>query len=420
MNLYINKGIGGGKSMSTILSDELKRELLALKREDLTTSFVTKNFGYSTRRSKESKGFEVIPPKFITKTKVHLKAGESTNKKAIDTNVGIILFNKLMIEDRVSHLIPNGFFNQVIDKNAFGEIMSHISAALSKGIIQIEPTVVDFLKDYEFYGLKFVAIFSPSYTQGIMKPNEKVMAEKDRLLKDAKLDTVQDMSQLEDKLVQSARDIIGDDPGMTLFDSGSRGSFNNDYKTMSVIVGPVENPVTNKFDFIKSNYIDGLQKEDLVAAGNIVVTSEYPKAVGTQVGGYLTKQFYAVYQSIVVDAPGTDCGTDKTINIMLTPENINLFQYQFIRKNDGKLVLLNEDNLNQYVNKMTKFRSPMFCTTDKICSMCAGERFSNMDIENIGLTSGKISNNLMNKRMKKRHNMKVKLDDVDINTLLIK
>ncbi len=81
---------------------------------------------------------------------------------------------------------------------------------------------------------------------------------------------------------------------------------------------------------------------------------------------------------------------------------------------------MTEDNINNYINKTVNLRSPMYCTTDKICSKCAGERFGNMDIENIGLTTGKISNNLMNKRMKKRHNMKVKLDNVNIDTLLIK
>lgn len=401
-----------------MLNEDLKKELLSLKKEDLTVSFITKNFGYTTK--KDSGEFNITPPKFDTKLNVNLAAGEYTNFEAITTTVGIILFNKLLIAGKIDNIIPNGFYNKIITKKQFGEIMSYISSALNKKIIEINPTVIDFLKAYEFYGLKLVTIFSPSYTMGIMKPNKEVMAERERLIKETKLETVQDMSHLEDKLVSKAREILKNDPGMTLFDSGSRGSFDNDYKTMSVTVGPVENVVTGKFDFVESNYIDGLQKKDLVAAGNIVVTSEYPKAVGTQVGGYLTKQFYAVYQSIVVDEPGTDCGTTKCIKVFITSENSHLFLYQFIRTENGKLVLLTEDNINNYVNKTVNLRSPMYCTTDKVCSKCAGERFSNMGIENIGLTTGKISNNLMNKRMKKRHNMKVKLDNVNVDTLLIK
>ncbi len=267
---------------SGMISEELKKELLLLKIEDLTISFITKNFGYTTK--KEDGKFIITPPKFDTKLNVNLAAGEYINKEAVSTTVGIILFNKLLIENKISNIIPNGFYNEVMTKKQFGEIMSYVSSALNKKLIKINPTVIDFLKAYEFYGLKLVSIFSPSYTMGIMKPNKEVMAEREKLIRESKLETVQDMSHLEDKLVSKAREILKNDPGMTLFDSGSRGSFDNDYKTMSVAVGPVENVVTGKFDFVKSNYIDGLQKEDLVAAGNIVVTSEYPKAVGTQFG----------------------------------------------------------------------------------------------------------------------------------------
>lgn len=403
-----------------MLSNELKNELLKIKKSELSYSFIVKNFGYTTKMNRESKQFDVTPPKFVQNEKVFLKAGEYTNTKDENTNVGIILFNKLLLEGRFEKIIPGGFFNEVINKKQFNKLMTYISTALNKKEIELYPTVVDFLRDYEFYGLKASTIFSPSYTMNITKPNAEIMAEKEELIKNSKLETVQDMSQLEDKLVASARKLLKDDPGMTLFDSGSRGSFENDYKTMAIAVGPVENPVTNKFDFVKSNYMDGLQKEDLVAAGNIVVTSEYPKAVGTQVGGYLTKQFYAVYQSIVVDEPGTDCGTNECLDVYVDDFNADLITYQNIKSPTGKLITLTEDNIVSYMGKTVKLRSPMFCTTDKICSVCAGKRFGNMDIVNAGLISGKISNNLMNKRMKKRHNMKVALDDVDINNLLIK
>lgn len=400
-----------------IVSNEIKQELLKLKKEDLTISFITKNFGYTTKRNGNE--FVTIPPRYKQNMKMHLKAGEFINKKDIETTVGIFLFNKLMIENRLEDIIPDGYVNKVVTKKVFDKILGAMSNAVMSGKIKIIPTVSEFLRDYEFYGLKLVSVFSPSYSMNLLAPNPEVMKEKEKLLKETELRNVQDMAQLEDKLVDKAAQLTANDPAKTLFDSGSRGSFGNDYKNMSITVGPVENPVTNKFDFVKSNYLDGLQKEDLVAAGNVVVTSEYPKAVGTQVGGYLTKQFYAVYQSIVIDDEGTDCGTNQCLEIFLTPEIAKLFLYQNIRLPSGKLVVLTNDNVNEYLNTTVKFRSPMFCLNDKICSKCAGDRYSNMGIKNIGLTAGKVSNNLMNKRMKKRHQMKVTLDNVDVDKLLI-
>lgn len=403
---------------SILLSDSLKKELISIPPKELTISFIVKNFGYTTSMGTDKK-FQIREPKFKQNMKVNLGAGEYINKKAVSTNVGIILFNKLMIEGNLEEIVPNGFFNEVITKKKYQILMTYISEALNKGVIKIDPTLVRFLSAAELYGLKLSSIFSPSYTMNLVKPLEEISKEKEKLLKENPPETIQDMSKLEDSLVAKAREILKDDPGMTLFDSGSRGSFDNDYKNMSLMVGPVFNPVTNKFDLITSNYTDGLQKKDLVAAGNVVVTSEYPKAVGTEVGGYLTKQFYAVYQSIVVDDPNTECGTKETVEVFLDEDNIDLFLYQNMVIN-GKVTILNHDNQGQYVNKKVKFRSPMYCISDKICSVCAGKRPEMMDISNLGLVAGKISNNLMNKRMKQRHNMKVTLDDVDLNTLLIK
>jgi hypothetical protein len=206
---------------------------------------------------------------------------------------------------------------------------------------------------------------------------------------------------------------------MDIFNCGAKANFDNDYKTMTLAIGTTENPATGKPDFIESSFIEGIKKNELVAAGNIIVSSEFPKAVGTQIGGYLTKQFYAVFQSIVLDEVGTDCGTTEGIEILLTSDNMHLYIFQNIILPNGKLITLTPENSKDYLNKKIKLRSPMFCLTDKICNACIGERFNILGIKNIGLTSGKISNNLLNKSMKKRHQSKIKMIDVDPDKLLI-
>lgn len=400
-----------------IATREMKNELLMLKKEELTISKLTYLFGKTTK--KESGKFILQEPKYKTNMKLFLKAGDYINKKDVETNIGIFIFNKLMIENRFEKIVPDGYLNEVVTKKTFEKLMGWISTGVMNKTISINPEVIDFLKDYEFYGLKAVTIFSPSYSMGLIKPNQKVEKDKKEYLKNHEIKSIQDISRYEDKIVADAKKITKDDPAMALYDSGARGSFDNDYKNMTISVGGVQNPITGQYDFIDSNYITGLQKKDLVAAGNLIVTSEFPKAVGTQVGGYLTKQFYAVYQSIVIDKQGSDCGTNQCLEILLTEDLVENFLYQYIRLNNGKLVLLTEDNAKDFINKMVHFRSPMFCTTEKICNKCAGERFTTMGIENIGLTTGKISNNLLNKRMKIRHSMKVKMDKINENNLLL-
>ena len=399
------------------ITDQQKKELLALKQEELSVSLISKLFGKTT--SKKDGKFVIKEPKYDIRNIMHLDANEYINKEPVDTTVGSFLFNKLMVEGMIEDVVDNGYYNEVVNNKGFNKLINAISEGLMMGDIKVRPNLIKWLKHYEFYGMKLCTIFSPSYSEGIMRRNNKVLSYKDKLLKSKKDATVKDMTEIEDELVARSREILKDDPGMTLFDSGARGSFDNDYKNMNLMLGPIAKPGSkDEFDFVKSNYIEGLQKEDIVAAGNSVVNAAYPKAVGTQVGGYLTKQYYAAYQSIQCDEDGTNCGTKYGLEITLTNDNIEDYYYQNIVTKNGYEPLTRK-NKDKFINKKVIIRSPMFCANDKICSVCAGRRFYIMGIKNIGLTTGRISNTLLNASMKNFHEAKVKFDEVDIEDLLI-
>jgi len=73
---------------------------------------------------------------------------------------------------------------------------------------------------------------------------------------------------------------------------------------------------------------------------------------------------------------------------------------RWIKGDDGKLVLLDADNVNQYVGKKVKLRSPLYCTSDKICSKCAGELYYRLNMNNVGLVADRIASTIMQKSMK--------------------
>lgn len=261
-----------------LLSNEKKQELLALKQDDLKVSTISKLFGKTTTRSAGK--FVINPPKFNVRDKLHLNAGEYINIKEVDTTVGSFLFNKLMVEGIIEEIIPNGYYNEVINKGGFNKLIDIISQGLLMKKIPIDPNLIKWIKHYEFYSLKLSTVFSPSYTESLLKGNSVVKKEKEKLLKTKEIKSPTDMTDLEDQLVASSRKILEGDPGMTLFNSGARGSFENDYKNMNLMVGPVAIPGSDgEFDFMTSNYIEGIQKKDLVAAGNSIINSAFPKAV---------------------------------------------------------------------------------------------------------------------------------------------
>lgn len=405
-------------------SEDVKRELLKLTKDDMTVSKITKLFGKTGAREVDPVTnkikFKMVPPVYDIRMKIHLNANEYINKEAVDTTVGIFLFNKLLVEGLIDHIVPNGYYNEVINKKTFDKLRDIISNAVMAGKLLVDPNLINWLRAYEFYGMKLCTIFSPSYTRKLLETNQEIARKKEELLKNSKIENVQDMTRIEDSLVAEAKEKLKGDPGMTLFNSGARGSFENDYKNINLMLGPVGVPgEEGKFTFVPSNYLTGLQKDDLVAAGNTIVNSAYPKAVGTEQSGYLTKQFYAVYQSITVDEDGTDCGTKECIEIVLTPDNVEMFLYQNIMLQSGRIVTLDPDTKDQYLNKKVKIRTPMFCLSDKCCSVCAGRRPYIMQIKNIGLTAGRISNTFLNKSMKNFHSSKVKLDVVNVDKLLL-
>ena len=400
--------------MAKMLSDILKQKLLHMKPDDFSVSKITELFGYHATRDGN-----IQPPIIHQNDIVHLKANEYINKKEITTNAGRILLNKIIIEGKIDKILPDGFYNETMTAKAFGKLTKIISDALiAKKISPIECS--SFLKAFEFYGLKACPIFSPSFTEGVLKPKKEVIDEKKKILKNKNPEemNVDEIIDMEDHLVSIAAKANKNDPGMTLYDSGSRGSFDNDYKNISVMIGSMMNPETGKYEMMTSNYMDGISKQDIPKAANGVVNASYPRAVNTAVGGYLTKQFYSVFQSITLDEKGSDCGSKFTLNFILTEENYKDYEFQFIVEGN-KLIELNPENKSKYIGKLIHLRSPMGCLTNKICNCCAGNRYYYSDIQNAGLTAGRVSNTLMQKQMKKFHNSKLHHTEIDPDKLLL-
>jgi len=397
------------------ISDQAKAELLALDPDNLTVNEINHLFGNTTKLG----SFEVVPPKFKTTDTLHLKANEYINKTDIDTTVGSVLFNKLLVEGSgIVDIIPNGFYNEEMTAKKFDKFCQIVADAVRAGKIPIDPCLFTFLQNYENWGMRLAPTFSHSYSMTMIKPNPKMKQITETTLNKTNVKSAESMVEVEDKLVDVADKITDGDYGKTIFQSGARGSFANDFKNMALFIGPVQNPVTGEYDFMTSNYIGGLKKQDLVGAGNIVVGAEYPKAIGTARGGYITKQLYAVLQTLVVDKEGTDCHSKSGIRVTLTPANAKDYEDQYIMTNKGPL-WLSAEVLPKFYGKSVLVRSPMGCVGDKICSICAGKRFNQMGIETMGLLLVNVSNTMMNKNLKLRHSMKMNVDVVDVDKLII-
>ena len=408
--------------MANALSATKKRELLALTRDQLTVTYITKNFTRSSKMEKDASGHTKVvtsEPHFNLRDRFTLEPGEYINTERVNTNVGKYLFNRIIIEGTVESVIPGHYYNTTFTNKSWGEIANLVSHAILEDKLDTDH-LVQYLKRFEFYGLKLVACMSPSFTPAVLKPIPAVEKRKKELLAELAKNpnpTIGDYTRIDDELVELAKQQIGNDPGMALYKSGARGSFDNDYKINTLIVGPIKHPATGEYTEMTSDMMHGISKKDIANAGNMVVAASYPKAVGTAVGGYMTKQFYAVYQSVTI-SDVEDCGSKYTIRKKIDADSVESLMYQYMVEND-KLICLTPEIADKYMGKFANFRTPMGCCSDQLCHVCVGDRFRRLNIENIGLTAGGVTNTLMNKQMKRFHEIKVKMNKVDPESLLL-
>jgi hypothetical protein len=399
------------------LTNEDKSYLLSLKISDINNKLLIDLF--ANKVTKVDGKPVTKKSRFNTYDEFVLDTKDYFNTEKVTTNVGLFIYNKLLIEEDLQKIV--GYVNKPVNGSVQKEIDSKISKALLEDKISPE-VMVKYCDRMQWLGMQFNSIICSSFTEKTVGTNKNIIKHRDKLLKDNKeaiknndLNTV---VKIEKELVDYARAELKGDPGIELYDSGARGNFDGNYKESRIMKGPIYNPINDEWDVVQTNFVEGMDKRDIPSYGNSIVAGSYPKAVGTQTSGYLTKQLTATFQGVVLDLPHSDCGTKGYIELYLTPWIVKDVMYSFVI--DGnKLVELNGDNINKYVGKVVKLRNPCMCIGEKICNKCAGNMMYKLGITNIGLTTSRISFTMLNLNMKKIHSAVVKMTKIDLNRITL-
>lgn len=390
-----------------MVSNEDLEYLLTLNPDtDITKSYIISLMCKTKNNEPKYKRNE---PCVIPKGRYH------NNPAPIQTTLGKLIYNRFALEDFYDIL---GYVNKAVNSETFGDINGKLVNALIEDKITTQQMAKFIDKNAFFYGM--VTLLSPSFTQGSLVPNKKVIAKRDELVKkyskeiaagDAIVGT-----EIEKEVLKVAAEELKHDPVGELFLSkASKLSLNNTYKNMKIMRGPIMDTVKGKFVISTTNYTEGIKPEEIPVYANIAVAGAYARGKSTQIGGYITKQFVAAFQTVVLDKPGSDCGTHMTTKIVVNPKK---HKYRYIVVN-GKNILLDSENLAKYKGQEVNMRTPIYCKSPKICNKCAGELYYKIGIENIGLTLSRLSNSVMNAALKKSHDVTVKVSTVSIDDLVI-
>ena len=398
------------------VSEEDKKYLLSLTPEDITYELGMQLFADHVKKVdgkivEEKSRFE--PTDYF-----NLKAGEYFNKTDIETTVGSFIFNKFIIEPRFSKYIE--YVNYEVTDKGLGKLESELSQLLLTDVITTDD-FADYLNRIQWLGMEFHEPLAASFTMRGLKPLDSVVKRREELIKENReaLDKgdITVMSKIEKELVQMAEKEVGDDPSMDLYYSGARGSISNNYKQLSIVKGPVFNKTIGKYQFIQNSFFEGLRKEDIAAAATNVINGQYPKSCGTAVSGYKAKQVSSLGQAVVLRKDVPDCHTKGYIEIVIPASMKSKFLYRYIIDGD-KLVMLDNNNIDNYVGKKIKLRSIMYCGCDSgVCLTCAGRLYEKLEIDGIGLTTSTLTGALLNLKMKSFHDTSVKMQTIDLDDM---
>ena len=395
------------------VNEVTKKYFLSLKPEQLGIKMQTHLFG----RTADPKTKKINEPRYNVTDRVKLKANEYINTKDVDTTLGRIVFNKICIENYIKDIIPDHYWNIPLNKGGVKNLFGLVAEAVKYGKLSTEAAW-KWEKAIEFYSLKGAVIYNSSYNADLLNPRKDLIKKRDEFIKNNPNATTAEYAEFEKQITAEANDKLRSNPGIGLYDSGARGEISDQYKNISIMIGPVYNPATAQMEPVNTNFIEGFNKEDLPKAGNMLISAAYPKSCATADSGYITKQYYAAFQSIYVDDEGTDCGTKSYINVYLTDKNFGKYEFQYIMEN-GKPIMLSQDNKSKYVNKFVKLRSPMCCISEHVCNICVGQFPYITGIKNMGITFATIPNAAVDGGMKKFHKSAIQMDDVDVNTLIL-
>jgi len=342
--------------------------------------------------------------------------------KPTNTTVGILLVNYILL------VKPFGDKIEYIN----GEVkISYIESIIAKRLTDAKDKVQDItIPEY----VKFVdnsgfltslsRIVSISSTPKALIPPPGIDAYKKKVMQEMKDkygdEVFQDytrVAELETKLKEFDAEFLKDDPSFGKMLSGK--VVNVARKKLFLMYGAEAGfDRSGKAKLVTNSLANGWpdDTEELARMYNASRAGSYDRGSETQKGGTAAKVVLRATNSIKIKEG--DCGTKRyrtfTVNdnnkLLLVGRNITV---------GSNVIELTPDNIESYVNKKVKLRSPSYCkeSDSNFCTTCAGPRMSRYK-DGISLLVLDISSKLLDISMASMHAKELKTVKLDLDEQL--
>ena len=334
------------------------------------------------------------------------------NKNSFTTTVGLWIYNRWYIERDLFDVF--GYVNDTIGKKAFNKMNDKLSYALLEDKITVEQLKAYLEKTQKI--MPFETILAPNMDEDLLTVTKKLNVISKRLFKEHQKELDAGDPAVAERVLsdikKQAYEILKDDPAMDNYLSGS-GASDENFSNFFIAKGIVFDSATNEFKMIKSNYLDGISPEDYIDTAASLSMGPYFRSKRTADGGYYSKLILSAYQHIKVGPVGSDCGTDRTVKVTLTPSNAKMWMYSFV-KEGSRLTELTSDNIDRYIGKTVNMRYSSMCQSKNyICEKCAGTMFNRLGITNIGMGCNQVGERLKNAMLKFFHSSAISTSEID-------
>lgn len=297
-----------------------------------------------------------------------------TGDKPIETTIGRFIANYLFYVYPFGSSIP--YLNEEFTAS---KMEKQISIRLLDGSISTQQVKDKYINALSLFGSS-PEIMCPNISEKTITIPPEIHDLRDKLVSENRealeRGDASVMSMIEKTLISKYKEYLKGDPSMDFLLKGKY--FNVTLKKLFLTQGMVEvfgSP--GKFTFVEQPMGSGWKQKDLPVIFNEVRAGSFARAVETADGGVIAKLILRVFQDTTINIP--DCGTTRGEHVHGDKNILKEFLWNYVTHPDGSTTLINDTNIDEFVNKDIVIRTPGYCQhNDGFCAKCFGGLFESI------------------------------------------
>ena len=274
-----------------------------------------------------------------------------------ETISGRVMFNETL---------PSGFrfVNETMTKKKLISVLDEINRTFP------EEEVVETLDKVKKLGFKMTTQYGTTLSLNKMFSNLK--EERDKIFSlPNQLDQAKalDSEELEDLLRENFH-------YSGLIESGARGSWDQVRQLVFCrgFVSDFSGRISEKP--VKHSLVEGLNQEEFFISTYGSRKGLLDVALVTGKSGHLTRKCIYTTVNLELDPYLEDCGASDGLVVSVDHEKLaRALVFRYYMKDDGSLQLIDFSNYKELIGKTVKLRSPVYCTSERVCRKCYGDLY---------------------------------------------